>query len=627
MPNWSTADSTITYRLNTWSEGYVQAGNNGQLLIRPGRDASKGEVDMQQLLSSIEQQGIDLPVLIRFQDILKDRIELLCRAFQQAFEKHNYQSDYTAVYPIKVNQQFSVVSDILKYGQSCVGLEAGSKPELMAVLSLADVNKHVIICNGYKDREYIRLALIARRLGHRIYIVLEKTSELEIVLEEAADIGVDPLLGVRLKLASMGKGKWQNTGGEKAKFGLTAGQILQVLQRLKKENSAHWLKLLHFHMGSQIADLMDIKNGLSEAAQYFTELSRLGADIDVLDIGGGIGVDYEGCAEKNEFSVNYTLNDYANAVIENLSSVCADNQLAQPEIITEAGRAMTAHHAVLVTEVINAEQKQAVEFDIANNDENKIVSQVQQLYQDSESGSPVQIYEKLMALYEQAQSDFLTHHLTIESRAELDEIMLACFQRLKKSLSHNDEEQQQLLNVINEKMADKLVCNFSVFQSVPDIWGISQIFPIVPLQRLHQRPDRRAIIQDLTCDSDGQVEQYVDAYGIETSLPVHLIEENEKYRFGIFMVGAYQEILGDMHNLFGDTNTINVELDENNVPRLIDYESGDTVLELLNYVHFETGKMMKQYKTKVAASNLTDEQAQKFLTELYAGLEGYTYLE
>ena len=627
MPNWSAADSKITYRLDNWSEGYVHVGENGQLLIRPKRDRVSGEVDMQQLLAAIDQQGIDLPVLVRFQDILKDRVELLCNAFQLAFAEYNYPSDYTAVYPIKVNQQFSVVADILKYGQSCVGLEAGSKPELMAVLSLAEIDKHVIICNGYKDREYIRLALIARRLGHRIYIVLEKTSELEVVIEEAENIGVEPLLGVRLKLASMGKGKWQNTGGEKAKFGLTASQILQVLRQLNKENSAHWLKMLHFHMGSQIADLMDIKNGLSEAAQYFAELSRLGTEIDVLDIGGGIGVDYEGSAEKNEFSVNYTLNDYANAVIESFSDVCQSNQIKQPAIITEAGRAMTAHHAVLVTEVINAEQNQTIEIVIDEQTDNKIIDQAQQLYRESKTDNPLHSYKKVMALYEQAQAGFLAHQLTIENRAALEKIVLASLQRVKAKLRHNNSEQQQLLNIINEKLADKLVCNFSVFQSVPDVWGISQIFPVVPMQRLHQRPDRRAIIQDLTCDSDGQIERYVDAYGIETSLPVHLIEENEKYRFGIFMVGAYQEILGDMHNLFGDTNTINVELDENKKPRLIDYESGDTVLELLNYVHFETGKMMKQYKAKVAAADLTDEQARQFLTELYAGLEGYTYLE
>jgi len=385
--------------------------------------------------------------------------------------------------------------------------------------------------------------------------------------------------------------------------------------------------MLHFHMGSQIADLMDIKNGLSEAAQYFAELSRLGTEIDVLDIGGGIGVDYEGSAEKNEFSVNYTLNDYANAVIESFSDVCQSNQIKQPAIITEAGRAMTAHHAVLVTEVINAEQNQTIEIVIDEQTDNKIIDQAQQLYRESKTDNPLHSYKKVMALYEQAQAGFLAHQLTIENRAALEKIVLASLQRVKAKLRHNNSEQQQLLNIINEKLADKLVCNFSVFQSVPDVWGISQIFPVVPMQRLHQRPDRRAIIQDLTCDSDGQIERYVDAYGIETSLPVHLIEENEKYRFGIFMVGAYQEILGDMHNLFGDTNTINVELDENKKPRLIDYESGDTVLELLNYVHFETGKMMKQYKAKVAAADLTDEQARQFLTELYAGLEGYTYLE
>lgn len=627
MTAWSVEDSKAAYRLSNWGEGYVDVAQTGQLLIRPYRDQSQGEIDMQELLTAIEQQGIDLPVLVRFQDILKDRINLLCQSFEAAFEKYQYQSNYAAVYPIKVNQQFSVVSEILNHGGSCVGLEAGSKPELMAVLSLAEVDKHIIICNGYKDREYIRLALIARRLGHKIYIVLEKTSELEIVLQEAQKINVEPLLGVRLKLASMGKGKWQNTGGEKSKFGLTAAQILKVLQRLKDKGCLPWLQLLHFHMGSQIANLLDIKNGLAEAAQYHVELSRLGATIEMLDVGGGIGVDYEGRASQSEFSVNYTLDDYADAVIDCFSSVCKRHDLKQPGIITEAGRAMTAHHAVLVTEVINAEQTQEITLENYSNHQSKSIGEAYSLYEESNVSDPLLVYQRINKLVSDAQIDFTKNKFTIENRSLLDEIMLASYQRLKNNLKHDDEEQQKLLNHINEKLADKLVCNFSLFQSVPDIWGISQIFPIVPLKRLDQRPDRRAIIQDLTCDSDGQIEQYVDAYGIETSLPVHQIKENEKYRFGVFMVGAYQEILGDMHNLFGDTNTINVAFDKNKNFQLSDAESGDTVLELLNYVHFDTGKMMRSYKNKVGAASLTKDESELFLSELYSGLEGYTYLE
>ncbi len=627
MAAWSAKDSKDTYRIEKWGEGYVDVGQTGQLLIRPYRDQSAGEIDMHKLLESIEQKDIDLPVLIRFQDILKDRINLLCQSFENAFEKYQYQSNYTAVYPIKVNQQFSVVSEILNHGKSRVGLEAGSKPELMAVLSLAEVDKHVIICNGYKDREYIRLALISRRLGHKIIIVLEKNSELGIVLKEAKELNVEPLLGVRLKLASMGKGKWQNTGGEKAKFGLTAEQIIQIITQLKKEGCESWLQLLHFHMGSQIASLSDIKNGFAEAAQYFIEISRLGININTLDIGGGIGVDYEAQASKTEFSVNYNLTDYAEAVIECISAACQKHNLNQPDIITEAGRAMTAHHAVLVTEVINAEQIKDI---VLNNELDNLSDNIKEafeLYKVCNVSDPVAMYKKINDLIDVAQDDFIKNEFSIEERSLLDRITLASYQHLKKHLKHDNKEQQKLLNHINERLADKLVCNFSVFQSIPDVWGISQIFPIVPLQRLDQRPDRRAIIQDLTCDSDGQIEQYVDSYGIETSLPVHQIDEHEKYRLGIFMVGAYQEILGDMHNLFGDTNTINVELDNNKNYKLLDEESGDTILELLNYVHFDTGKMMKAYRNKVNATNLTKDESELFLSELYNGLEGYTYLE
>jgi len=626
MSDWSIENSRQTYCLQQWSEGYVDVNSQGHLLVRPYRQADKGEIDLHKLAEEIETRQIALPVLIRFQDILKDRVNRLCDAFEQAFEQYNYPSNYTAVYPIKVNQQYSVVSEILNHGGEDVGLEAGSKPELMAVLSLAEIGKHTVICNGYKDKEYIRLALMARKLGHTIVIVLEKVSELDIVLEQSAELGIEPVLGLRLKLASVGKGKWQNTGGEKAKFGLTAEQILQLVEILKQAGKLHWISLLHFHMGSQIACLDDIKTGLTEAAQYFQQLHSLGVEINMLDIGGGIGVDYEGRSKQSEFSVEYTLQDYTNAVVEKFKQVCEQYQLVAPAVITEAGRAMSAHHAVLVTEVINAEQNPDEQINEPLSDAS-LVQKGWSLYQQVDSANAESIYQKINAIYQQAQSDFLKNQLNIAGRAALEKIYLACCQKIKKHLSHEKFEQQQLLDEINEKLADKLVCNFSVFQSVPDVWGISQIFPIVPLQRLDQRPDRRAIIQDLTCDSDGQIEYYVDQYGIETTLPVHKITDEEKYRLGIFMVGAYQEILGDMHNLFGDTNTVNVELDEKGEVVLSDIESGDSILELLNYVHFETGEMLKIYKSAIAKAELTNAEAELFESEFLAGLEGYSYFE
>jgi len=626
MSDWSIENARQTYCLQQWGESYVDVNAQGNLLIRPYRHADKGEIDLHKLVEEIETRQVALPVLIRFQDILKNRVNRLCDAFELAFEQYNYPSSYTAVYPIKVNQQYSVVSEILNHGGEDVGLEAGSKPELMAVLSLAEVGKQTIICNGYKDSEYIRLALMAKKLGHKIVIVLEKVSEIDIVLEQSAELGIQPVLGLRLKLASMGKGKWQNTGGEKAKFGLTAEQILQLVETLKSVGKLHWISLLHFHMGSQIACLDDIKNGLAEAAQYFQQLHSLGVEINTLDIGGGIGVDYEGRSKQSEFSVDYTLQDYANAVVEQVKQVCEQHQLAVPAVITEAGRAMSAHHAVLVTEVINAEQNPADQISEPLSDAS-LVQKVWLLHQQVDSTNAEFTYQQMSTLYQQAQSEFLENRLDISARAALEKIYLACCQKIKKHLSHEKIEQQQLLDDINEKLADKLVCNFSVFQSVPDVWGISQIFPIVPLQRLNQRPDRRAIIQDLTCDSDGQIEYYVDQYGIETTLPVHKLESAEKYRLGIFMVGAYQEILGDMHNLFGDTNTVNVELDEKGEVVLSDIESGNSILELLNYVHFETGEMLKAYKNAIAKADLTKAEAVLFESEFLAGLEGYSYLE
>ena len=627
MSNWSVQDAKATYNLSQWGEGYVDVDQQGHLIVRPYRDATAGEIDMKRLLEDIQQRNIALPLLIRFQDILRDRVNQLNDVFELAFQKHQYESRYTAVYPIKVNQQFSVVEEILNHGEQRVGLEAGSKPELMAVLSLADINQHVIICNGYKDSEYIRLALIAQRLGHRIHIVLEKTSELDLIFTEATSLNIEPTLGIRLKLASVGKGKWQNTGGEKAKFGLSAEQILLVINRLKKAGKEHWITLLHFHMGSQIANLNDIKTGLAEAAQYYIELNRMGFKINTVDIGGGIGVDYEGSASQQEFSVNYSLQEYADAVVKCFSQVCKQPKIKPPEIITEAGRAMSAHHAVLVTEVVNAEQRETIVVEPDDKKHHALIERMFSLYRDSHESDPVLIYQQLSALYDQAQSVFVKSAIGIEERALLEKIYLASCQQIKQQLMHDDETQQKLLNSINEKLADKIVCNFSIFQSIPDVWGISQIFPIVPLQRLNEKPDRRAIIQDLTCDSDGQIEQYVDGYGIETTLPVHRINKNESYLLGVFMVGAYQEILGDMHNLFGDTNTINVELDENKNYQLSAPEAGDSVREVLAYVHFDTEKMLAIYKQKVEQANCSEREAKQFVQELADGLHGYTYLE
>jgi len=384
---------------------------------------------------------------------------------------------------------------------------------------------------------------------------------------------------------------------------------------------------LHFHMGSQIANLSDIKKGLSEAAQYFIELNKLGVLIDVVDIGGGLGVDYEGSLSDSEYSVDYSLADYADAVTHCFSDTCQQYKIKQPDIITESGRAMTAHHAVLITDVVNAEQHDEIVIDKASLENSQLLLQAYEIYQESKAADPVKSYQKISGVYEQAQLNFINNAFSITERAQLEKIYLACCQRLKKNLSHDNNDQQQLLNTINEKLADKLVCNLSIFQSVPDVWGISQIFPIVPLQYLDQRPDRRAILQDLTCDSDGQIERYVDRYGIETSLPVHQLKDDEKYLLGIFMVGAYQEILGDMHNLFGDTNTVDVILAENNSYKICDAESGDSVSELLNYVHFNTDEMLNIFQKKVDASGLASTEKKLFFSELKRGLEGYTYME
>ena len=495
------------------------------------------------------------------------------------------------------------------------------------MLSLADANGGVIVCNGYKDREYIRLALIGKKLGHRLYIVIEKPSELSLILSEAEKLDVEPSIGLRIRLASLGKGKWQNTGGEKAKFGLSATQMMDIIKELTAAGKQHWVELLHFHMGSQIANLRDIKKGFAEATRYFVELRRHGMPVSVLDVGGGIGVDYDGTHSRGECSVNYTLNDYAEALVKEMSAACRQHDLAQPMIVTEAGRAMTAHHAVLITNVIGDEQQYDNEMHAPDEDAAKVVQNAWTLLDRLERISPVEVYHDLTDHYETAQDEFVRGELSIDQRAEFERIYLTACHRIKKRLTHDSKSQRDLLDDLNEKLADKYFCNFSLFQSVPDIWGISQIFPIVPLQRLDEPPTRRAILQDLTCDSDGQINTYVDNYGLESTLPIHALQDNEDYLLGIFMVGAYQEILGDMHNLFGDTDAINVELDAQGGYRLCDAEHGDTILELLNYVHFDTGVILRNFNNKVEQAGLSDQQRQLFLVELKSGMEGYTYLE
>ena len=620
------------YNLAHWGGGYFDIADNGHLTAHPNRGTHG--IDLHALTQEIRDAGLALPVLVRFSGILRDRVQRLCAAFASAMREHDYAGGYTAVYPIKVNQQQSVVRELLDAAdgeQVRVGLEAGSKPELMAVLGLADGGR--IICNGYKDREYIRLALIGQLLGQHVTLVLEQPAELALILREARELGVTPRLGVRVRLASIGRGNWQNTGGEKAKFGLSAQQVLAAVEQLREAGMLDALELLHCHMGSQLANIRDIQQGLRECARYYAELHRLGVNIRSVDVGGGLGVDYEGTRSRSYCSMNYSLQEYANNVVHTLWEVCRAEGLPQPHIITESGRALTAHHALLITEVTDVERAVS-DAPIA-----PPAADAPQIIRDLWAGlqsldnpgqnarATVEAYHDAAHWLSEAQSMYVHGVLDMAAKAQAEALYFATCARIRERLNPSVRVQREILDELNEKLADKYFCNFSLFQSMPDIWAIEQVFPIVPLQRLDETPTRRGTLQDITCDSDGRIDQYVDGEGLESSLPLHALRDGEPYRLGIFLLGAYQEILGDMHNLFGDTNAVDVHIDAEGRHHLSHIQRGDTVDAVLRHVHFATDELLASYRAQLAAAQLPATQQAACLHELQAGLSTYTYLE
>lgn len=624
-----------TYNIAHWSDGYISVNHAGEVVIQPNRGHSPAQINLPELVRSLSESGVQLPVLIRFIDILHDRVNTLCQAFNNVAADQGYQGQYTAVYPIKVNQQRQVVEELVSAEPAAtndqIGLEAGSKPELMAVLAMAHRHRSVIVCNGYKDREYIRLALIGQKLGHRVFIVVEKVSELPLILEEAASLGVSPLIGVRARLASIGKGNWQNTGGEKSKFGLSASQILDVVNTLRDANALDTLQLLHFHLGSQIANIRDIQTGLRECARFYSELRHMGAPIGTVDIGGGLGVDYEGTRSRSSCSMNYGVHEYAYNVVHILQAECDRNGLPHPDLISESGRALTAHHSVLVTNVIDRE---------APDNRDPVIppaeapTPVQDLWQDLQSlegaGEPrslAEIYHGLLNAMADVHTQFAHGLLSLRERADAETLYTRCCQLLRSQLDTSSRAHREILDELNEKLAEKLFVNFSLFQSLPDVWGIDQIFPVMPINGLNRPLTRRAIIQDITCDSDGRIDRYVDGQGTEATLP--LPEENpaEPLLMGFFMTGAYQEILGDMHNLFGDTHSVDIRLNRQGGFAISEPMAGDTVAKVLRYVNFEPEALLTAYRQKFSNSGLPQPQQTDLLAELAAGLEGYTYLE
>ena len=623
MSKWSLDRARKTWSIPHWSEGYFDADDGGHMVARPRRDAGPS-IRLSDAVDQASTQGLKLPLLLRFVDILGDRLSRLQGAFKKAMADWEYPGGYTAVYPIKVNQHQAVAGELANCGGEGFGLEAGSKPELMAVIALSRPGA-VVICNGYKDREYIRLALIARRLGLQTFIVIEKPSELPLVIEESRALGVKPGLGVRMRLASLGAGKWQNSGGDTAKFGLSPRQLVDLLAKLKKADLDDCLELLHFHMGSQISNVRDIANGMREATRYFVEVSKLGFPIRYMDVGGGLGVDYEGTRSRSFCSINYGLDQYANNIIQPLAEACSANGITPPRIITECGRAMTAHHAVLIANVSEVESAPEGAVPAAIDDEPATLRHLREIHDELDSRPPLELFHEAQHYQAEGQTAYALGQIGLPERARIDDLFYAIAHGVRARLTGEERSHRAVLDELNERLVDKYFVNFSVFESMPDVWAIDQIFPIAPIARLDEEPTRRGVIADLTCDSDGRIDQYVDDGDLDTAMRLHTPKPGESYRIAFFMVGAYQDTLGDIHNLFGDTDAANVRLKDDGwiIERS---RCGDTSEVMLDYVGYDVAELRRTYQEQIDAAGLDSDTAQRFATALETGLTGYTYL-
>src|SRR6202165_2590308 len=631
---WTIESARSLYNIEGWGIGFFDINEAGHVVVKPDREKTDRELDLFELANDLEEQGVGLPLLLRFSDILRSRIESLNERFSRARTEFAYEGGYTTVYPIKVNQQRHVVEEIVEFGKVAgVGLECGSKPELQAVLGLAEHTDHMIVCNGYKDEEFMRLALMGQKLGHQVFIVLEQLSEVDVLLKVADELGVTPTAGVRIKLYSEGSGRWAKSGGEKSKFGLSTAQLVRLVDRLKTEGRLDILKLIHFHLGSQITDIRYIKAGLQEASRYYAELRGLGVDITHVDVGGGLGVDYDGSNSTSQASVNYSLQEYADDVIYTLAEACRQHELPMPHIISESGRALTAHHALLLLSVIDVES-QADNAVPGLNEEHptllhEMAADYASLSKQRVSRKRVrEVYHDATFDKERAQEFFNSGVLTLRDRAIAEQIYLSTIAVVARIERRDRDEYSDIIDDLEATMVDRYFCNFSLFQSLPDSWAIDQIFPIMPIHRLNEEPTRRGTIQDVTCDSDGKIETFIGDRTPHKSLELHPFNDGDPYIIGIFLTGAYQEILGDLHNLFGDTNAVHIRLSQTKGYEVTDLVHGDTVTEVLAYVQFRASDLPATFRRKVAnATSLARQEANTFIAEYIAGLEGYTYLE
>ncbi len=630
MKKWTIDDSRELYNINGWGTSYFGINDKGHVYVRPCKDDT--QIDLIDVVNELALRDVTPPVLLRFPDILDNRIEKMASCYEKAAEEYGFKGESYIIYPIKVNQMEPVVKEMISHGRKFnLGLEAGSKPELHTVIAVQCKSDSLIICNGYKDESYIELAMLAQKLGKRIFLVVEKLNEIDIIARTAKRLKVKPNLGIRIKLASSGSGKWAESGGDASKFGLTPSELLQALSKLDAVGLHDCIKLIHFHIGSQITKIRRIQNALTEAAQYYANLRKMGYDIEFVDCGGGLGVDYDGTRSSNsESSVNYSIQEYINDCVYAFVDIADKNNIPHPNIITESGRSLAAHHSVLVLDVLGAASLPVMpeEFEAKETD-HQLVRDLYDIWCNLNQKSMLEDWHDADQIREDCLDMFAHGMVDLKTRAEIESMYWSVCHEINaivKTMKHVPDE----LRGLDKLLADKYFCNFSLFQSLPDCWGIDQLFPIMPIHRLDERPTRNATLQDITCDSDGKIANFAINGAQSNVLPVHALKKGEPYYIGVFLVGAYQEILGDMHNLFGDTNAAHISVKDGtyHIDQIID---GETVEEVLEYVQYNPRKLVRQLEQWVSRSvregKLSLEEGKEFLSTYKSGLYGYTYLE
>jgi arginine decarboxylase len=625
---WSPEKAARHYHIRGWGSHYFSVNDAGHVQVTPDPE-SEHSIDLYELVEDLKERGLDLPLLIRFPDIIGHRIQRLNGAFAKAIDEYKYEGRYQGVFPVKVNQQSHLVEDVVRFGRRFeYGLEAGSKPELLIALSAMRDNGGLIICNGYKDKTYIETALLAQRLDKTVIVVLERLEEVDVVLKASARLGIRPMLGVRAKLTTRGVGRWAESTGDRAKFGLSTAEIVQLVDRLAEADMLDTLQLLHFHIGSQISSIIPIKNALQEASNIYVELAKMGCAMGYLDVGGGLAIDYDGSKTDFHASKNYHLQEYAYDVVHHMQEACKKANVPCPTLVSESGRAVAAHHSVLVFEVLGANEVRFGEPQAPAPDANRVLHELYETYQNILPKNVQESFHDAGQAKEEAQNLFKYGYLGLRERAHAERLYWHCCEKIASTLKRVKFVPEELHN-LDRTLSAIYYCNFSVFQSAPDIWAIDQLFPIMPVHRLDEEPTVRCTLADLTCDSDGVVDRFIDLEDERHTLDVHAYDPEKPYYLGMFLNGAYQEILGDLHNLFGDTNAVHIKLTEDGY-EMDHVVKGDCIAEVLRYVQYDPDVMVENVRRQadraVKKQKLTNEQMRTLMHHYEASLRGYTYL-